>query len=66
MAAFAFKYVKPAVVERETGYTVKAIECKIAEKVWLEGHEYIKAPDGKILISIEGVNRWAEGRRQAG
>lgn len=62
---FSFKYVKPPVCERETGYTVKAQQRKIEDKVWLEGYEYIKAPDGNILISIEGVNRWAEGRRAA-
>lgn len=44
------KYVKPAVYERMSGYTVEAIHTKIKRGYWLEGHEYIRAPDGNILI----------------
>lgn len=60
------KYVKPRKYEEASGYTVEAIETKIKRGVWLEGHEYIRAPDGNILISIEGVELWAEGRRVVG
>jgi hypothetical protein len=45
-----------------SGYTEKAIEAKRADGTWLEGVAWIKAPDGRILISIEGYNAWAEGR----
>jgi hypothetical protein len=49
-----------------TGYTPKAIERKIQSGVWREGHEYRRAPDGHILIDLEGYHRWVEGQRRAG
>jgi hypothetical protein len=44
-----------------SGYSVKAIEAKRADGTWLEGVVWIKAPDGRILISPEGIDAWAEG-----
>ncbi len=46
-----------------TGYTVRAIEEKIAKGVWRQGVEWFKAPDGHRLISIEGVAKWVEQGR---
>jgi hypothetical protein len=47
-----------------TGYTRRAIEEKIAKGVWLEGREWVKAPDGRRLISMKGYVQWVEqGRR---
>lgn len=43
-----------------TGFTEKAIRRKIQEGVWLEGREYRRAPDGRILISIKGYTSWVE------
>jgi hypothetical protein len=43
-----------------TGYTPKAVERKIAEGVWLEGREYRRAPDNRILVDLEGFTRWVE------
>jgi hypothetical protein len=40
----------------ESGYTEWAIRGKIRDGVWLEGRVWVKAPDGRILISIEGYN----------
>ena len=40
-----------------------AIETKIKRGVWLEGKEYIRAPDRSILIDMEGYERWAVGQR---
>jgi hypothetical protein len=48
-----------------SGYTVKAIERKIEAGVWLEGRQFRKAPDGRIMIDVEGVERWVEGRQAA-
>lgn len=48
-----------------TGYTPRAIEEKIAKGVWLEGREWIKAPDGRRLISMEGFARWVERGQRA-
>ena len=56
------RYVKPEKFEELTGYTVKAIEGKIANHVWRQGHEYRKAPDGRILVDIEGYEDWVERR----
>jgi hypothetical protein len=44
----------------ESGYTEWAIRGKIRDGVWLEGRVWVRAPDGRILISIEGYNLWAE------
>jgi hypothetical protein len=46
-----------------TGYTRRAIELKIARGQWREGLEYVKAPDGHRMISLEGVKRWVEQGR---
>jgi hypothetical protein len=43
-----------------TGYTVKAIERKIERGQWREGLEWRRAPDGRRMISLEGVKRWVE------
>lgn len=48
-----------------TGYSAKAIEHKRENGVWLQGSIWIKAPDGRILISIEGIEQWAEGQALA-
>ena len=45
-----------------TGYTPSAVRGKIATGVWREGEHLVKAPDGHILISLEGYQRWAEGQ----
>lgn len=44
----------------ETGYTEEAINSKIKTGVWLEGRVWIKAPDGRRLIDMEGYEKWAE------
>jgi len=46
-----------------TGYTRKAVERKIQDGVWLEGYEFVRAPDRRILISIKGYDKWAVGQR---
>jgi hypothetical protein len=45
-----------------TGYSAKAIDRKRESGVWLEGDIWIRAPDGRILISPEGIEKWAEGQ----
>jgi hypothetical protein len=37
-----------------TGYSPKAIEVKIERGVWVEGREWVKAPDGRRLINMDG------------
>jgi hypothetical protein len=53
-------YVQIPVAAALTGYSEKAIRRKIEDGKWLEGREYIKAPDGHILISMKGYTQWAE------
>jgi hypothetical protein len=45
-----------------TGYSVKAMQRKIERGDWIEGKVWLRAPDGRILVSIEGFERWVEGR----
>ena len=49
-----------------TGYSVKAMRRKMERGIWLEGHEYVRAPDGRILFSVDGYERWAKGLRVLG
>ncbi|MEQ1527613.1 MAG: excisionase [Gallionella sp.] len=42
----------------ESGYTDAAVRGKIREGVWLERRVWRKAPDGHVLIDIEGYNEW--------
>jgi len=44
---------------RESGYSEKAIRCKINKGIWPEGIK-VKAPDGRILISVEEYNKWVQ------
>jgi len=43
-----------------SGYSAHAINAKRKEGVWLEGEVWKKAPDNRILISLEGYNQWVE------
>lgn len=46
----------------DTGYSEKAVRRKIEEGVWLENHQYRRAPDGRILIDVEGYEKWVAGQ----
>lgn len=59
------RFVRIPLAAARTGYTVEAIESKIKRGVWLERREYIRAPDGCILVDMEGYERWAVGQRRA-
>jgi hypothetical protein len=41
-----------------TGLTRRAIEGKIARGDWLEGREYLRAPDGRIFVDLRGYEKW--------
>ncbi|SOD42605.1 hypothetical protein SAMN06298226_2956 [Nitrosovibrio sp. Nv4] len=43
-----------------TGYTEDAVRTKIKRGAWLQNRVWRKAPDGRILISIEGYRDWVE------
>lgn len=58
------RYVKLPLFEAISGYTQKAVQRKIQEGRWIEGREYRRAPDGHILVDLEGFARWVEGQSQ--
>ena len=43
-----------------SGYTAGAIRAKVAEGVWVEGDEYIRAPDNRVLVSVGGFEQWVQ------
>jgi hypothetical protein len=47
--------------EELTGYTEKAVRAKMARGVWLQDREFVKAPDGHVLMDLEGYERWVLG-----
>ena len=46
----------------ESGYSENAIRSKIHDGIWLQDKVWKKAPDGRILIDVEGYHEWVEGR----
>lgn len=44
----------------ESGYTEDAIRSKIRDGVWADGEVWKKAPDGRILIDVQGYEKWVE------
>ena len=55
------RYVVIGLAAAVTGYTAKAISNKVQEGVWREGREWVRGPDGRILIDLEGYRKWVEG-----
>lgn len=41
-----------------TGFSPGAIRTKIARAIWVEGREYVRAPDGRVLVDLRGYERW--------
>lgn len=58
------RYVQLDKFEELTGYTAKAIRRKIESGVWIENRQFKRAPDGHILVDLEGYERWVEGQRE--
>ena len=54
------RYVLLPLANAITGYTVKAMERKIERGDWVEGRVWRRAPDGRIMIDIQGYQRWVE------
>jgi hypothetical protein len=59
------RYVRLKLFASQSGYTEKAIRRKIEEGIWVQNREYRRAPDGSLLIDVEGYNRWVEGSQAA-
>jgi hypothetical protein len=45
-----------------SGYTPDAVRSKVKRGDWLEGRVFVKAPDGRVLISTEGYEEWVTRR----
>jgi integrase len=56
------RYVLVAKFCAESGYSEKAVRRKIEEGIWVENHQFRRAPDGRIFIDIQGIERWVEGQ----
>ena len=59
------RFVTISLAHALTGYTVNAIETKIKRGVWIEGREWRRAPDGRVLIDMRGYERWVESQNCA-
>lgn len=60
VAVVPARYVLLPLANAITGYTVKAMERKIERGDWIEGKVWRRAPDGHIMIDIQGYQRWVE------
>lgn len=58
------KYLTIDKFSEVSGYTKEAIRSKIKRGQWLEGREWMKAPDGRNLINMEGYEQWVEGQER--
>lgn len=56
------RYVLLPLAEPLTGYTVKAMERKMERGDWQEGKVWRRAPDGRVMIDLQGYQRWVESR----
>ena len=61
-AVVTSRYVLLPLAHLITGYSVKAMHRKIERGDWIEDREYIRAPDGHILLDLVGYERWAARR----
>lgn len=54
------KYVTIEKFSEISGYSEAAIRTKRRDGIWPEGNVFIKAPDGRVLIDVEGYEQWVE------
>jgi len=47
-----------------TGWTEKAIQHMIANGTWLDGREYTRMDNRRILISVKGYENWVSKSRK--
>lgn len=48
------RYVTIKLFSKISGYTESAIKTKISRGVWLDDRVWLRAPDGRQLVSIDG------------
>lgn len=54
------RYIRLPLFEKLTGYSQKAVRRKIESGAWIEGREYRRAPDGHIIVDLQGYYKWVE------
>lgn len=54
------RYMTISKFATESGYSEDAIRSKIRDGIWREGLEWKRAPDGRVLIDVDGYHRWVE------
>lgn len=54
------RYVTVRKFSSGSGYTEAAIRAKIADGTWGKDHVWRKAPDGRVLIDVDGYEAWVE------
>jgi hypothetical protein len=54
------RYVLLPLAALSTGYSIKAMERKIEQGVWVQGKVWRRAPDGHIVIDLVGYQKWVE------
>ncbi|MBK5415593.1 excisionase [Pseudomonas sp. TH31] len=54
------RYVTVKKFSSESGYTEAAIRSKIADGTWEKDYVWRKAPDGRVLIDVDGYEAWVE------
>lgn len=54
------RYLTIRKFSNESGYTEAAIRSKIADGTWLKDYVWRKAPDGRVLIDVDGYEAWVE------
>lgn len=54
------RYITIEKFSQETGYTEDAVRTKIKRGVWQEKVVWLKAPDGRVLINMDGYDEWVE------
>lgn len=60
VAVVPSRYVLLSLAAVVTGYSVKAMERKIEQGVWVQGKVWRRAPDGHIVIDMVGYQKWVE------
>lgn len=60
------RYVTVRLASQLTGYSESAIYTKISTGVWEELKVWRRAPDGRVLVDLQGYLKWAEGRPTPG
>lgn len=55
------QWVRRNKIAEMTGMSLKAVDCKRQDGVWLMDIHWRKAPDGTIWYNTEAIDAWVEG-----